>query len=449
MGRGRRVFPKGRLRLMVKGKSAADKKYPIYYEYSWYSTPIRKSTTFSAKECDWNAIGDNGRGELKASFGTDYKRINNQLHSQIDSYDRAIADYHAKHPGQISLELVKSILEGKPVNRQDEGRDAIDFIKQHLKSEYERNIIGKSRYENGLSGLKIFVEFLKVKELGTYRPDSLLLGDLTPELLDKYIAYRREIKGNVDETINHALTPILKAYNEACSIGYIDGKMNAEIQKRRIVIRGESLNGDKSAFDGEYLKKTEIKQVVAYYNNCQEPRRKEYLEMFLFAFHAAGLRIVDIMTLQWENINWDNSLLTKTQVKTRRLAVIPLTDSAIAILKKWQGKNNGRFVFGLLPDDFDCDNQDALYKIRNSITKKIDQSIKVVGEQLGFKLTFHKARHSFAMNALNDKMPMAQVSQLLGHSSIATTEKIYARYLPKTLADEMQRLNYDFLPELN
>ena len=44
---------------------------------------------------------------------------------------------------------------------------------------------------------------------------------------------------------------------------------------------------------------------------------------------------------------------------------------------------------------------------------------------------------------------MAQVSQLLGHSSIATTERIYARYLPKTLAEEMKKLNYDdLLPEL-
>jgi len=449
MGRGRRVYPKGKLRLMVKGKAAADKTYPIYYEYSWYSIPIRKATTFSAKECDWNSDGDNGRGELRASFGSDYKRINNQLHSQIDSYDRAIADYHAKHPGEISPDLVKSILEGKPINRQDEGRDAVEFIKQHLRSEYDRNIIGKSRYENGLSGLKIFVEFLKVKELGTYKPDSLLLGDLTPEILDKYITYRREIKGNVDETINHALTPILKAYNEACSIGYIDGKKNAEIQKRRIVIKGESLNEDKSTFDGEYLSKAKIRQLVTYCNACQEPRRKEYLEMFLFAFHAAGLRIVDIMTLQWDSINLDSKLLTKTQVKTRRRAVIPLTDSAIAILKKWQSKSNGRFVFGLLPDDFDCNDQEALYKIRNNVTKNIDQSIKVVGEELGFKLTFHRARHSFAMNALNDKMPMAQVSQLIGHSSIATTERIYARYLPKTLAEEMQKLNYDFLPELD
>ena len=436
---------------MVRGKAVADKEYPVYYEYNWYSQPKRKSTTFSAKSCDWNPDGDNGRGEFRPSYGKDYKQINNQLHAQLDAYDRAFADYYAKHPNQVSLELVDCILNGQPVNRQDEGRDAIDFIEQHMLSEYKRNKIGKSRYENGLSGMKIFREFIQVYKLGTYRADSILIGDLTPEMLDKYITYRRDVKKNVDETINHALTPILKAYNEACAVGYIDGRVNAEIQKRRIIINGTSLNEDDahSTFDGVYLTKDQIRQVVMYCNTCKEPRRKEYLEMFLFAFHAAGLRIVDIMTLQWASIDFEHNLLFKTQVKTRKRNCIPLKDPALAILKKWKAKSTGRFVFGLLPEDFNCDDQEALYKVRNNITKKIDQSIKVVGDALGLTLTFHKARHSFAMNALNDNMPMAQVSQLLGHSSIAVTEKIYARYLPKTLAEEMKKLNYDdLLPEL-
>lgn len=41
--------------------------------------------------------------------------------------------------------------------------------------------------------------------------------------------------------------------------------------------------------------------LLEYYKICNEPRRKEFLEMFFFAFHACGLRVVDVMTLQWSS----------------------------------------------------------------------------------------------------------------------------------------------------
>ena len=59
---------------------------------------------------------------------------------------------------------------------------------------------------------------------------------------------------------------------------------------------------------------------------------------------------------------------------------------------------------------------------------------------------FHVARHSFAVCALNDGVNMSVVSRLLGHSTTDVTEKVYAKYLPTTLHDEVEKLHYDFLP---
>ena len=59
--------------------------------------------------------------------------------------------------------------------------------------------------------MNIFQTFLRATRQGTYRSDSIYVGDMTPELLDSYISWRREIKQNSDATINHSLTPILKA----------------------------------------------------------------------------------------------------------------------------------------------------------------------------------------------------------------------------------------------
>ena len=87
----------------------------------------------------------------------------------------------------------------------------MDFVIDRLDSEYSRNRIGRSRYENGKSGMNMFKEFLRSKERGTYKSDGIYLGEISVELLEEYIEWRRDIKQNSDHTINHALTPILKA----------------------------------------------------------------------------------------------------------------------------------------------------------------------------------------------------------------------------------------------
>ena len=109
------------------------------------------------------------------------------------------------------------------------------------------------------------------------------------------------MKQNSDATINHALTPILKACAYASELKMIDHTINARIQDMRISPK-LSLSDEDSEFDGKSLTKEQMLSLLEYYNTCSEPRRKEFLEMFFFAFHACGLRVVDVMTLQWKHI---------------------------------------------------------------------------------------------------------------------------------------------------
>ncbi|MFS6555175.1 phage integrase SAM-like domain-containing protein, partial [Parabacteroides distasonis] len=99
----------------------------------------------------------------------------------------------------------------KPVIREDKGKDFVEFALERLDSDYSRNRIGRSRYMNGKSGMNMFQEFLRSTKRGTYKNDSIYVGEISVELVDEYITWRREVKQNSDATINHSLTPILKA----------------------------------------------------------------------------------------------------------------------------------------------------------------------------------------------------------------------------------------------
>lgn len=444
MGKASRPSPTGHFRLYKTNRSKDEQPLVIQMEYTVKSVAVRRSTGFSVKEKDWNPKENKGRGGLRASYGPDYRNVNNRLVKRVTELDTKIAEWCEKHPNQLTVEIVRAFMDGLPTTRDDKGIDFTTFVTDNLQHELDRNKIGQSVYKNGISGMNIFKMFLKAEKLGTYACDKIYVSEISTGIIDRYIKWRREFKGNSDETINHALTPILKACQQAMIQGYISSSLNAAIQDMRIA-KGTSLQ-DADQTKVKHLTKEQLLKLIEFYHSDTEARRREYVEMFLFALYACGLRIVDIFTLQWGDIDLEHRTLNKIQVKTRNRNVVPLTDQALEILEKWEGRNN-RFVFGLLPDDFNLDDAASLYTRRNNVTKCINQSLTVVGKKSGipFDLTFHVARHTFAVQSLNNGVQMTMVSQLLGHSSTEITEKVYAHFIPAKLRDELSKLS---LPSL-
>ena len=446
MGRPKRLYPLGKYRLRTPKVVDKEKAYPVELEYTWNRQVIRKTTNVFVKVADWNQNGNQGRGEIRASHGGESKRLNQLLLARVERIDSLLAEYNEKHPNQITVDVVSGFLADKPLARRDQGKDFVEFTLERLSSDYARNRIGRSRYENGRSCMNIFRAFLRATRQATCGIDSVYVGDVTPELLDSYISWRREVKQNTDATINHSLTPILKASAYACEMNLMEPAINARIQDMRIITKA-SLSEEESEFDGKSLTKEQMLALMEYYKTCPEPRRKEVLEMFFFAFHACGLRVVDVMTLQWNHINFERRELRKIMIKTNKRHVIPLTDPALRILRQWQEKRAGcRYIFNLVKEILELDDEEALYKTRNNATKCINQSLAVVGEHIGlpFNLSMHAARHTFAVFALNKGLSMSVVSRLLGHGSTDVTEKVYARFLPETLSAEVAKLGGDF-----
>ncbi|MBD5375509.1 MAG: site-specific integrase [Bacteroides sp.] len=449
MGRQKKPFPTGHFRLRCPKNYDKTKLYPIEIEYIFGGRAIRRNMNISVLVADWNPNGNGGRGEIRASM-PDSVRFNNLLLAKVNKIDAGLNEYNQKFPGQVNEDIIISFLDDKPITRKDRGEDFIEFVNKRLDSEYSRNKIGYSRYKNGQSAMNIFQMFLRATGNGTYKPDSLYVGEVSAELIDKYIKWRRDFKNNSDATINHSLTPILKGCEAACALGLIDREINAGIQDMRIQEKASLEAEGEKEFDGHNLTKEQLAKLVEFYNSDTEPRRKEFIEMFLFAFHACGLRIVDVMTLQWNHIDFEKRELSKVLIKTSKRHKIPLTEPALRILRKWQAMGRRKkYVFDLVKDELSLNDADSLYRARNTATKCVNQSLRVVGERLNFPfpLSFHTARHTFAVLAINDGLTMTVVSRLLGHSSTDITEKVYARLLPQTLTAQVEKLNYTFMPE--
>ncbi|MDD6869638.1 MAG: tyrosine-type recombinase/integrase [bacterium] len=336
-----------------------------------------------------------------------------------------------------------AIIDKTPKSRDDKGIDFVEYVNEILGNEKERNKIGQSVYKNGLSGMKMFGEFLLTEKLGTYAPDKIYVSEISISIVEKYINWRKTVKKNTDETINHSLTPILKACKKAAIEGYISHTLNNSIQCMRIVTTKslENDSGDKI----RHLSTEEMIRLTEWYENDHEPRRREYVEMFMFAIYACGLRLIDMMTLRWVDIDFKKQVIRKVQVKTRNRNVIPIREAAIEILDRCKGLYKV-FVFGMLSDKFDLNADEELRKRRNSVTATINTSLKRQSKfaNLDKEITFHWTRHTWTVLALEKGVEISKISRLLDHTSTAVTEKVYAEFLPDTLGEVVDGLDFKF-----
>lgn len=244
------------------------------------------------------------------------------------------------------------------------------------------------------------------------------------------------------------LSPMYMAVKYAADNGLIPMRTGAIIHANYLEVKVRKYKPEVDEKQIRYLTPEQMKALVKVRNELPHQRTREILDIFLFAFYACGMRVSDIITLEWSHIDWEKKEIVKNYFKTKTAGNIPLTDSAIEILERWKGyKRNRRFVFDLLPEDFNLKDPKALKNARLSKNRTLQQSLKSVGNKIGlkFNMTMHVARHTFAVMSIRKGVNIHMVSRLMGHSSVLVTEKVYADFLPSEISKVVRdELSFNF-----
>jgi len=155
-------------------------------------------------------------------------------------------------------------------------------------------------------------------------------------------------------------------------------------------------------------------------------RNKEVKTAFLFSAFS-GLRISDIEGLKWVDVNFVGRYIEFVQKKTGRPERLPLGAQARKLLKEQQRSGDtGGHVFSL------------------PHRSTINDVLKAWARDAGIEknISYHKARHSFAVLATRFGVDLFVLSRLLGHSSVAITQ-LYAQ-----VVDEQKKKAVEKLPTL-
>lgn len=436
MGRVKSKFPTGNIVIKNK-KPNKEGKVALYLCYNINTTPVTITTDIFVKPEDWDSKTQTVKSKNPAAA-----RLNNQLKLQREKVDEQIMAYE----GRLTADIVRKMLKGEFAQQNDPKKiDFIQYATDYNQQRYDLQKLSYSTYYNGDRYIKKFQRFLS-EQTGE---GIIYLTDLTIDLIEKYKSYCIK-RGNTKEGINKMLTPLIKAAMYASDNGLLSARLSAQIKQSYFDLKVRQYRSEVEDREVRYLTGEQMQQFVDLYSKVKFSRTREIMDMFLFSFHACGLRVSDIVTLEWSHIDWERQELSKNLVKGKVPHTIPLTDAALEILKQWQEKSlNRRFVFNLLDSTFDTSDAALLDKKIKSKNRILQTSLNEVGNKMGlpFHLSMHVARHTFAVMALNRGVTIHMISRLLGHSSILTTEKVYAEFLPDTITEEViNKLSFGYMP---
>ena len=151
-------------------------------------------------------------------------------------------------------------------------------------------------------------------------------------------------------------------------------------------------------------------------------------DIFLFIFYACGMSLIDIANLKKTDLQGD--YLTYCRQKTGQQIRIHWEPCMQQLVNKYQ-RTDSPYLFPLIATP----GADEARQYQNRI-HLINHYLKRLGQRLGLssKLTSYVARHSWASIAKSQNVPVAAISEAMGHTSERTT-RIYLKWFDNTQVD--------------
>jgi len=151
-------------------------------------------------------------------------------------------------------------------------------------------------------------------------------------------------------------------------------------------------------------------------NKCDSKKESSKVDRIAFLMaYESGLRVSEVIKLQKADINLQQKSMFIREAKFAKDRVVPLPAT-------WKG-----YMLDYIPI--------------NKGIRALQKSFKLACKKAGVNTIyhFHSLRHSFATRCLERGMPINQVSMLMGHSSIGTTN-VYVQANPIDALNKYQQI---------
>jgi site-specific recombinase XerD len=171
------------------------------------------------------------------------------------------------------------------------------------------------------------------------------------------------------------------------------------------------------------LTRDEMASLLAATSQCDFASEiADRVRIFILLQRWSGLACIDAATLPRNLLRVDNNLTQVHRTKTDAEVFIPLPPTVAQMLRAHANDHPDYFFW----------NPDRMKK--TSLICQFGDWLRLVFDKAGVKhgqqeMLSHRFRHTFAVELLLAGMPIEQVSKLLGHKTVRTTERYYSAWV--------------------
>lgn len=177
---------------------------------------------------------------------------------------------------------------------------------------------------------------------------------------------------------------------------------------------------------------SEIKKISAL-DLSRKPSMDFARDMFMFSFCTRGMSFIDMAYLKKADLN--NGCLTYRRKKTGQLMMIEWTKQMQDIIDKYKSDGTS-YLLPIITREDGSERRQYQNQMR-----KINRLLKDIANRAGLplSLSMYYARHSWATIARGRDVPLAVISEGLGHDSETTTQ-IYLDSIKSSEVDKVNRM---------
>lgn len=338
---------------------------------------------------------------ISTKSGKEYKRVNTRREYLSLYLWQAPRTPIERQQNKEILELAKKI-------RFERGQELLESVEGYrLKKDRDINFFDYfQNYINNYTkkdikmlkvALNRFKDFLHCTEEYRKFEKRITPNQITPNMIEAYTEYLKiRSKGEGAKSIYARFKKVVK------------NAVKQDIMRKN-PCNDITIKVDEQLLKKEVLSQDEIQRLITTHYDNENPNIRR---AFIFCLYC-GLRFCDVKDLTFMNVDYSNKLLKFEQSKTKGHSansgvIIPLNSGLLNLIGKPIDSDNRDTPIFPLPSYEMCLKALKRWVNRAGIDKHI---------------SWHCARHSFAVNILNNGANIKTVASLLGHSGLKHTEK--------------------------
>lgn len=165
-------------------------------------------------------------------------------------------------------------------------------------------------------------------------------------------------------------------------------------------------------------------------NKLVEAAKSPHIKLFLILGLATGARAAAILDLTWDRVDFHHGTINfrppGRQQTNKRRTVVPINKRAREALEE---AHRAALT-------------DHVIEYNGKPVTAVKKAIQRLSKETGIAVSPHVLRHTCAVWMAQADVPMQKISQYLGHTSLAMTASVYARYSPSFMTDAGEAVEF-------